>query len=110
MSIIKKLSKDKLISKSSSIANNDICETILKHIVDSNEQDYVGLDKNASSDEKIELYLFYKNILTYIIETEVKTENYSFKHYSCCFLDNDLISVNFAYILYEDKLYSSATF
>jgi hypothetical protein len=106
MENINKILAYKIISKSSSIANFDISEMILKKIIIDYEKDnYKYFKEKISSDEKIDMYLSWKNMLRSIIKTKIITESYSYELYSCFFIDEYLISYIFTYVMYEDKLY-----
>ena len=103
MENINKILAYKIISKSSSIANFDISEMILKNIVANDEKN--NYKEKTSSDEKIYMYLWWKDRLTSIIKTKITTESYSYELYSCFFIEEYLISYIFTYVMYEDKLY-----
>lgn len=103
---IEKVLSEKIISKSSKAASADIIETIIKKLVKNYEYDNLTIFKETTnSDEKIDMYLFWKSICLGIIETDIKTDNYSFKHYACCFLDNELNHIYLTYIFYENEFY-----
>ena len=103
MENINKILAYKIISKSSSIANFDISEMILKNIVANDEKN--NYKEKTSSDEKIDMYLWWKDRLTSIIKTKITTESYSYELYTCFFIEEYLISYIFTYVMYEDKLY-----
>jgi hypothetical protein len=103
---IEKVLSEKIISKSSNAASADIIEIIIKKIVKNYEHDNLTFFKETTnSDEKIEMYLFWKKICLGIIETDIKTDNYSFKHYACCFLDDELRHIYLTYIFHENEFY-----
>ena len=106
MKKVDEILKEKIISKSSSIASPDENERILKQIVIVDEIDTeIVFKKIKSPDEKIDDYFFWKSIFLNNIVTETVTENYSYKHYCCCFLDTDATCIVFAYIFHEGELY-----
>jgi hypothetical protein len=103
---IEKILKERIISKKPCLGNDEITKKILENIVTSYEHDSLNIFKEKlDSDEKIDCYLSWKNMLLGVIETEIKTDNYEYNHYVCCFLDDDLISINVIYILYDNELF-----
>lgn len=102
--IIDKILSEKVISRSSNLASSEIIDNIIKDIIKTYENISLRFNEKISTDEKIDSYLYWKENCLSVTETDIKTDNYSFKHYACCFLD-ELMPIYLSYIFYENKLY-----
>ena len=99
---------EKIISKkvtTFATSESEIFDKIIRKIVAANETDTFNVfEEKLDNDEKIDIYLFWKNMLIGIIETKIQTENYSYYHYCCCFVDEDASSINLNYVMYNNNL------
>ena len=103
--ILYKILSEKIISKKTIIANAETENMILENIKNNYVEDNLRVFKETTdTDEIIDVYMHWKKSLLAIIETDVTTENYSYKNYFCCFLQDDPLSNCFMYIMYEGKL------
>lgn len=102
MEKIDKIIDEEIITKTSVLASDEEIELILKHIVKADDDaEKRVFNKQLDSDEKIDIFLFWKNMLIGIFKVHICTENYAYDLYSCHFLDKDVTAIDLRYIIHS---------
>ena len=95
--IIKKIYKDKVVSKKTKFADKEDVLFVLEQLTKS-----YSYDEKPNADEEIDFYVDWKNTLLGILVSEIKTKSLSYILYSCTFLNESGNIDNLHFALYKN--------
>lgn len=99
------ITNEKVVKKTSNLATEETVERLLNHIVKTYEKDdFEIFGSHVESDEKIDIYLFWKKSLVAIVESKIETDNYVYYYYVCNFYTEEGLPINLMYLIHNEHI------